>query len=80
MAHEYEGNMVNEFLVSECEDELSALRARVARLEEALETIAAGYIRKPICPHMDGSIEYSNHLMSRSMMMGLASSALRGEE
>ena len=37
MAHEHEGNMVNEFLVSECEDELSALRARVARLEEALK-------------------------------------------
>jgi len=47
MAHEYEGNMVNEFLVSECEDELSALRARVVMLEalllEALGSIQAEY-------------------------------------
>lgn len=43
MAHEYEGNMVNEFLVSECEDELSALRARAARLEEALKEISTLY-------------------------------------
>lgn len=47
---------------------------------EALECIARGYIKKPICPHMDGSIEYSNHLMTRAMMMSLAASALRGEK
>ena len=43
MAHEYEGNMVNEFLVSECEQELHALLARVARLEEALNEISTLY-------------------------------------
>ena len=56
------------------------IHARAARLEEALKIIADGYIRKPICPHMNGTIEYSNHLMNRAMMMGLASATLRGEE
>ncbi|MDY0227201.1 MAG: hypothetical protein RBR38_10270 [Desulfomicrobium apsheronum] len=42
MAYEYEGNMVNDLPVNECEDELSTLRARVARLEKALkEEVAA---------------------------------------
>lgn len=49
-------------------------------LKNALEHIERGYIKKPICPHMDGSIEYGNHLMSRAMMMGLASATLRGEK
>lgn len=43
MAYEYEGNMVNELPVNECEDELSTLRARVARLEEALKEISTLY-------------------------------------
>ena len=51
-----------------------------AMLKEALEHIALGHIKKPMCPHMDGSIEYSNHLMTRAMMMGLAVAALRGEK
>ena len=63
-----------------CAEEIDALRARVARLEEVLKQIADGYIRKPICPRMDGTIECGNHLMNRAMMMGLASSTLRGEE
>ena len=49
-------------------------------LKEALECIARGYVKNPICPHMDGTIEYSNHLMTRAMMMGLAAAALRGEK
>ena len=56
------------------------LQACVVRLKDALETIANGYIRRPICPHMGGTIECGNHLMNRAMMMGLASSTLRGEE
>lgn len=51
-----------------------------AAVREALEHIARGYIKKPICPHMDGSIEYSNHLMSRAMMISLAAATLRGEK
>jgi hypothetical protein len=51
-----------------------------AALRDALENIARGHIKKPICPHMDGSIEYSNHLMSRAMMIGLAAATLRGEK
>jgi hypothetical protein len=45
MAYEYEGNMVNELPVNECEDELSTLSARVVMLEalllEALGSIQA---------------------------------------
>lgn len=47
MAHEHEGNMVNEFPVSEWKEyweslinENTAFRARVARLEEALKFYA----------------------------------------
>ena len=56
------------------------IHARAVRFEKALETIANGYIRQPICPHMDGTIEYGNHLMNRAMMIGLAIATLRGEE
>ena len=38
MAYEYDGNMVNEFIVNDS-DELTTLRARVARLEDALREI-----------------------------------------
>ena len=76
------GFSVDECVTGLCElqTENEALRARVARLEEVLKQIADGYIRKPICPRMDGTIECGNHLMNRAMMMGLASATLRGEE